>query len=214
MGVIHPTCQIPNLDALYERAFGDRPGTFVEVGAFDGVTYSNTWGLAKMGWRGLYIEPNREYSELCKKNHADNEKITVINSCIGMGNAVDFYPSGEYSTFSKDFIVSIPQGWGVKYHRPVRMITTTLDDILYSYFCYPLDLVSIDTEGSELDVLNGFKILDWLPKLVIVEAHEQHKNEGLKANAPAINEYFDMAHYVKIYSDNLNNIYLRGEDAH
>ena len=43
---LSPTCQIPGLDKIYEEYFGDTLGLFVEVGAFDGESVSNTSGLA------------------------------------------------------------------------------------------------------------------------------------------------------------------------
>jgi hypothetical protein len=63
-------------------------------------------------------------------------------------------------------------------------------------------------EGSELDVLQGFTINEWGPRLVIIEAHEKFWNEMVSAKAHAINEYMDGAGYKKIYSDHINNIYV------
>src|ERR671923_2099072 len=62
------SCQIPNLGFLLDFFFGDvAVGTFVEVGAFDGYTYSNTWGLAAAGWRGFYIEPVASHAAQCRR---------------------------------------------------------------------------------------------------------------------------------------------------
>ena len=52
-----PSCQIPYLHHLYSRFLGDRAdGVFVEVGAYDGVFVSNTWGLAERGWLVAWAE--------------------------------------------------------------------------------------------------------------------------------------------------------------
>ena len=49
-------CQIPNLADIYLENFGyKRDGYFVEVGAYDGVSWSNTFGLAAIGWGGRYL---------------------------------------------------------------------------------------------------------------------------------------------------------------
>ena len=50
---------------IYARMFPLSGGTFVEVGAFDGWSYSHTVCLAQLGWRGLYIEPVPEHAALC-----------------------------------------------------------------------------------------------------------------------------------------------------
>ena len=57
-----------SVDHLYKAQFGEdrilwqvfrrRPsGYFIEVGAYDGVTLSNTYFLEQMGWCGLLVEP-------------------------------------------------------------------------------------------------------------------------------------------------------------
>ena len=58
-----PSCQIDNISELYEVFLTTKlDGVFVEVGAFDGYTFSNTWGLAQRGWRGIYVEPIPKYA--------------------------------------------------------------------------------------------------------------------------------------------------------
>src|SRR5438046_3290669 len=79
-----PTCQIPTLSSLFERFFNKRTdGTFVEVGAFDGFTYSNTWGLAEKGWEGLLIEPIPEHARKCRDNHKNHPNIRIAQTAIG-----------------------------------------------------------------------------------------------------------------------------------
>src|SRR5258708_3379647 len=78
------SCQIGGLSELYESLFGRRTdGTFVEVGAYDGEQLSNTAGLADLGWRGLYIEPVAAYAELCRRRHARNPSISVVECAVG-----------------------------------------------------------------------------------------------------------------------------------
>ena len=81
--VLSPTCQIPNLNAIYEKYFADRIGTFVEVGGNDGLLWSNTWGLAEAGWTGLYLEPVGELVKQCRLIHAHN-KVTVIQTAVAI----------------------------------------------------------------------------------------------------------------------------------
>lgn len=48
-----PSCQLGHLWLLLSRYLGERThGTFVEIGGYDGLTFSNTWGLAARGWHG------------------------------------------------------------------------------------------------------------------------------------------------------------------
>jgi len=215
MGMKYPivsTCQIRCLPDILEWAFGDTVGFFVELGAYDGVHYSNTYGLAFRGWPGMYIEADRALYHKCLSNHIMHDGVIVEYACVGTGKEVDFYEAGEYSSASKQFIDSAPKTWVAKFAPPVKTKTVLLDYLLEKHNVQRVDLLSVDTEGTEIDVLNGFSIKKWKPRLVIVEAHEQHPRAELRVNAPEINRYFDIAGYKKIYSDELNNIYLKEQE--
>jgi len=55
---IEKSCQISDLGNIFDKYFDiNKKGVFVDVGAYDGLTHSNTIGLAAMGWRGICIEP-------------------------------------------------------------------------------------------------------------------------------------------------------------
>jgi hypothetical protein len=52
--VFDKSCQIPFLSEIYEQFFGaDSSGFLVEVGAFDGISYSESSGLLSRRWSGL-----------------------------------------------------------------------------------------------------------------------------------------------------------------
>src|SRR5216683_8405461 len=80
----HPSCQIPNLGELLANYFGRKTdGTFVEVGAFDGETCSNTSFLADLGWRGVYVEPVPSYAAACRNRHRANADVSVVPCAVG-----------------------------------------------------------------------------------------------------------------------------------
>jgi len=207
------TCQVKGLNEIYLRYFGyKKNGLFVDVGAYDGIQHSNTWGLAQAGWSGICYEPVPEAYAQCIKNH---EKHRVINDnhCIGnFAGTVELTLAGTLSTYNQDQINS--EYWSQEYENR-KIITTkivTLDKSLEGYRFPPsFDVLSLDTEGSESDVLKAFDISYWRPKLAIVEAQELHPSEGLRLQAPFINDFFFLAGYTKIYCDEINNIYLRGD---
>ena len=109
-----PTCQIARLAELYEAVFGQRAdGTFVEVGAFDGDTYSNTSCLADLGWRGLYIEPIERSWRQCVERHRRNARVSVLNAAIGpTETTIRMWDSGATSTGSADERdLNLEKGW-------------------------------------------------------------------------------------------------------
>ena len=79
-----PSCQIPNAWWLFSMFLGERRnGYFVEVGAYDGVFVSNTWGLAVREWEGLMLEPVPHLARLCRDNHSNHPWVRVIESAAG-----------------------------------------------------------------------------------------------------------------------------------
>ena len=84
------SCQIRQLWYLYSLYLGERDeGVFVEVGANDGLTVSNTWGLAERGWRGLMIEPISEIAQLCRSNHQRHANVSVLECAVGANRQLE-----------------------------------------------------------------------------------------------------------------------------
>ncbi len=62
-----------------------RTGEFVEFGAWDGKHLSNTYRLLEKGWRGVYIEGDRERFEALRKNMAPfSDRVTVVNAFVSV----------------------------------------------------------------------------------------------------------------------------------
>ncbi len=56
-------------DVLIHKFFdGRRTGIYVEVGAYDGVGFSNTYFLDALGWEGILVEPAPDQAEACRKS--------------------------------------------------------------------------------------------------------------------------------------------------
>lgn len=188
------TCQVKGLSDLYSQWLPPR-GTFVEVGAYDGYKFSNTYGLAVLGWRGLYIEPVCEYAKKCRAYHAKhNAKVLTlaISNVIGMQwLQID----GALSHLTNE-----KTGWPVE--------VDVLDRVLLrENIPQGLELLVIDTEGNERRVLAGFSLDYWHPKMVIIETNI---GSGGK-DAEFIERYFKG--YSRAYRDKINDIYVRLQDA-
>ena len=84
MFYVPPTsCQIPQLGELYEKLFGQRRnGRFIEIGAYDGESFSNTSFLADLGWHGIYVEPVQQYAQICARRH-QSYNIRLLNCAVG-----------------------------------------------------------------------------------------------------------------------------------
>lgn len=207
-------CQITNLSDIYIQYVGEiENGFFVDVGAYDGYQWSNTFGLARKGWKGILIEPNPITFESLMQVYNGNPRVSLVKNAVGPEGKIDLYLSHAISTTSEETAeIYRKHNWFYGSEQKVEVDCIPLDTILDRLEApIGFEVLSIDTEGFEKEVLSTFDINKYQPKIVLVEASEHHPLEGFNNNAPAINEYFDQAKYVKIYSDEINNVYVRGD---
>ena len=77
------SCQIKKLDEYFHDIFGSKSdGYFIEVGAYDGISFSNTIPLVKNNWNGIYIEPVNEYFYKLKNNLDMYNKLILLNCAV------------------------------------------------------------------------------------------------------------------------------------
>lgn len=142
---------------LYETKF-KKNGFFVEFGATNGVDYSNTYLLEKeYDWKGILAEPNPHW----------HDELFLNRSCAISTECV-YTKSDERITFnavSSAADLSTIQGYGDddehskirENHSSISVRTISLFDLLKKNNApINIDYLSIDTEGSELDILNQF----------------------------------------------------------
>ena len=158
---------------VLEKTGHKRGGFFVEFGATDGVLLSNTLLLEKMfGWSGLLAEPNPDYFAQLKKNRSSR----VTDACIAAksGETVEFVLADEFGGI-KDYIdhdhhSSRRKSYAQLSDHVLQLETISLDDFLKQNNAPThIDYISIDTEGSELDILRAFPFEKWDVSLWTVE---------------------------------------------
>lgn len=204
---LHETCQIPGIAEIFQKYLPDM-GTFAEVGAFDGgLHYGCTWGLADIGWRGVYVEAHPDFALQCIKVHKNHPLIdTYAVACGASAGEIDLTVWGACST---TVLSKWNKEWGMDESTPkIRVPMMTLDSILKDAVISELDLLVVDVEEAEIEVLKGFS---GRPKMAIIELHEEL---GTKPNqkgwqTPWVDEYFKG--YEKIYADKINTIYVQSK---
>jgi len=212
-----PATQIKPLGELYDKYLGYKTdGYFVEVGAFDGVNWSNTYPLARIGWRGLLIEPQPEYVKLCHEAHAQHPGIKVLQCAIGdHEGTAELYTGGSISTIMPEMVDTYnATSWGkfagLRHNKSITVKLHTLDNALTNTGVDAgFDVLVIDIEGAELEALAGFSVDKWRPRMVLIEAHELHPDKALSKNAVAINAYFAKAGYERVHVDEINSVFVR-----
>lgn len=191
------SCQVHGLEYIYNGFFKDKKGVFVEIGGHDGISYSNTYDLACNGWEGWYIEPLENLANMCKENHKNNN-VKVLNCAVSNYNGeLELFTGNDYAT---------TEAHTTENKNKITVPCYTLNHLINCYEIPKIDLLVIDVEFHEKEVLQGFDLMKWKPRMVIIEAHEYHEDHTRAVNAEFINEYFK--EYTRIYSDSINNIYV------
>jgi FkbM family methyltransferase len=148
----------------------DKPGFFVEFGASDGVALSNSHMLEKyFGWTGVLCEPSAAWHESLKQNRSciidtrcvysfSREKISFSENYLGELSAITAYAgqngSGILKRTTSSYEVETISLLGLlKQHNAPRFI----------------DFLSIDTEGSEFEILKNFNFQSYRFGVICVE---------------------------------------------
>lgn len=152
-----------------------KPGFFVEVGANDGFTISNTIYLEeKFGWRGILVEPNPRYAASLVKR----KKSFVANKAISsssVGDVLQFVDAGLYGGLLKG--IDKTHGKLLKNAKLINVECSTLDEILDQGAAPDLiDFISIDVEGGELDIVLQMVRLGRRFKCGVIE-HNNRKSD-------------------------------------
>jgi FkbM family methyltransferase len=156
-------------DELIWRFFDQAAeGYFVEVGANDPKSHSQTWFLEDKGWRGILVEPlSRFYAPLCAARPR-SRVFQVACGAPGHPPMAELFV-GENSEHSSLRRNAVDAGTAYVQTETVRLLT--LDEVLAEAGNPRLDFASIDVEGLQLEVLKGFDLARHKPKLLLVEDH-------------------------------------------
>jgi FkbM family methyltransferase len=148
----------------------DGPGYFVEFGATDGKTLSNTYLLEKrFGWRGILAEPATSWH----KDLMANRNVHINTECVWKvsGQILSFMEtdSRELSTIAK-FSSHDSHGEDRKVNLQYEVMSISLLDLLDLYEAPRyIEYLSIDTEGSEFEILNAFDFSQYTFGLITCE---------------------------------------------
>jgi len=134
-----------------------RGGYFVEFGATNGVDLSNTYLLEKdFGWSGVLAEPAEVWHNDLKLNRTASLDFDCVWKETGQILQFQVTPDAEYSTLS-EFTNSDTHSKERREGAIQSVKTVTLNDLLERHKAPDLiDYLSIDTEGSEYEILKNF----------------------------------------------------------
>ena len=168
-----------------------RGGFFIEAGANDGITFSNTLFLERFrDWRGLLIEPIPELAARCRENRSKCivEQCALVADSSGPREAPMRYcgmmslVKGAMRSEEAD-LEHIRKGCEVQKigSYEVTVPARTLSSVLDAHGIGAIDFLSLDVEGYEVEALRGLDFDRHAPRFMLVEARERRPIEELLA---------------------------------
>ena len=154
-------------------------GTFCEVGAFDGLGCSNTLYFEEIGWRGVLIEADPYNAAKCFINRPD----AVVWCCAVGKERLGLFHVNELDRGASGICTA---------GKPMPVVVRPLYELLNHSMERPLDLLSIDTEGTELDVWGSIGFIS--PKIVIIEYQTFFNPSQAPAILKAMEKDYEMVH--------------------
>jgi FkbM family methyltransferase len=159
----------------------NQPRYFVEFGATNGFTLSNTFFLEKLlGWSGLLCEPARIWQRELRKIRICNIDLRCVTS--KSGELLDFNETlnPEFSTLSKyensDGHIDQRKSGDI-----YKVESVSINDLLASHHSpLTIDYLSIDTEGSELEILQALDFDKYLFRVLTIEHNFTPKRESVQ----------------------------------
>jgi len=155
-----------NEELIVRDFFQDRrEGVFVEIGCAWPIKNSNTYYLEHhLGWGGIGVDGLPDFAPSWKESRP---RSVFLNFLVTerSDELEKFYKVGVWglSTAEKDVAKDLPVV------GEIQVPGVTLDDLLARQGVTELDFLSIDVEGHQQEVLAGFDVQRWKPKLVCIE---------------------------------------------
>jgi len=175
---------------IYNKFFKDKkePGFFLEIGADDGVRFSNCKFFEEtLNWNGIAIEARKEaYEKLitnrkCNCIHAilsDVEENTnfldIKGYGLGLSGLINKYDPSHINRINQE--IKNPNNKG---HKIINVQTEKLNNLLDKYNIKNIDFLSIDTEGSEIAILKTIDLNKINIDVITIEDNYQD-NELMK----------------------------------
>ncbi len=198
---------LDDLDKKLEPYIDFDNGVFVEAGANDGQTQSNTAYFARhRGWRGLLIEPIPELATRCRAARPES----IVENCALVSRAND----GQSIPMTYCGLMSVVDGgWSdpvaerahIETGRQIQSLSTyqvdvpgrSLSALLDKHNITRLDLLSLDVEGFERQALEGLDLRRHRPSFILVEARFRKEIDDLLL--PYYDAIAQLSHHDVLY---------------
>lgn len=190
---------------ILEYFSGIPTGRFLDIGAYNGKTFSNTHALALAGWGGVCIEASPKPFFDLMQLYRENLNIELVQGMIISDTAdprfvLPFYDSYGDAVSTMDEAHRSKWGKTVDY-RKIYVKPIQIQEI-YKVFGTGYNFVNIDVEGISLDIALGIDLET--PSMLCIE----HDNKW-----EVVEQIMEVYGYEELYRNGENVILARKKDV-
>jgi len=171
---------IQDLWGLWENRGKLEGGYFVEFGALGGINVSNSYLMECMGWQGIVAEPHPMYKSKIEENRACNKSYDAVYSESGMELVFKIFRGSPARSTLKEFEREDDKFENKLNFKEVIVKTISLNDLLDQNNAPDIiDYISIDTEGSEFEILKNLNFSKYKFRAICVEYGDDEIRQNL-----------------------------------
>lgn len=175
------------------KYFEGKTGTFLDIGSNDGMTLSNVRALAERNWSGVFVEPSPKAFERLEANYSGLKGFYFYPFALGSRNGKAFLQESGALLGSEDVALvstfhssEMNRFKSVVKYEPVEVQVYTWKTFLNRLQVKEFDCISMDCEGSELEILPDMDLsktqlicIEWNGKQYLKTEYEKYL-EGFK----------------------------------
>jgi FkbM family methyltransferase len=157
-------------------------GFYIDIGANDGITGSNTWIFEQLGWKGICVEPLPDVFKKLKQNrNCDCYNVAISDKT---SESVDFIMATGVEMLSgiNEHMTNVHKYRIEKAHGRIEKISVkafSFADLMAKYDGVTfIDFLSVDVEGGEMAILKNIDFKKYRFGLITVENNEETKGDG------------------------------------
>ncbi len=195
--------------ALYK--LGIKKPNYLDIGTNHPVKDNNTFLFYSRGGQGICIEPNFELFKIIKQTRG---RDVCLNIGVGPSDETDadYYmmSSNSLNTFRRDEAdkYAKEQNYGKQAIKKVIQVPlVTINRVMQKYFPTGVDLLSLDTEGYDLEIIKSLDLQSYRPKIICIETL-RYNNDGALEKVREIAKHLTDHNYF-LYGDTfVNSIFI------
>lgn len=167
---------------------GKPAGKFLDIGAFDGVTFSNTYALLQLGWSGVEVEASPAVFKVLQER-LKGHQVDLVNACVVSEPVMGLIPFYDEHGALGTTEVSQTEVWkALATFNKIHLMPVHVNAIL-GYFGTDYKMCSIDVEGKSAEL---FKVVfPQLPMCDLFVVEHDGQQDAIRAMAEGFSVLYE-----------------------